>query len=549
MTATDTARRRPASDAPPARTAVSAVRGLSPTVLGFLVPALIAALGGLMRFFRLGTPDTLIFDETYYVKEGWSLTQFGHEREWPEDPNAAFEAGDPSGVLETGDFVVHPPLGKWLIGWGIELFGQDDSFSWRFAAAFIGMLSIFVVGVVAWRMFGSVWLGAIASLLLAIDGEHIVHSRTSLLDIFLMFFVLVAFGLLVEDRIRTRRRIDRALAAAGGGAPPGALRTHLGARAAWFMPSAWGPSLGTRPYRLAAGLALGCAMGVKWSGIYALAVFGLLTVAWDWGHRRRMGVRHPWRAALLKDAFPAFMSLVPVAFVVYVASWTGWIVTRGGYYRDWAEVNSGWWDVLPGWLPSLAKYHQAAYDFHVGLSSEHTYMSNPWGWIVQWRPTSFYYQTAGPGEHGCTVEQCSAAVTSVGNPVIWGLAPVAVLVLVFAWVLRRDWRAGALLATLVATWGPWFMYQERTIFTFYTIVMVPFTVLALTYALGLLWGRRPDVGATAAEAPTALRSRRLAVGLVLALAVMACAFFWPVWTATYIPREAWELRMWNPTWV
>ncbi|HLS33768.1 MAG TPA: phospholipid carrier-dependent glycosyltransferase, partial [Brevibacterium sp.] len=245
---------------------MSAVRGLSPTVLGFLVPALIAALGGLMRFFRLGTPDTLIFDETYYVKEGWSLTQFGHEREWPEDPNAAFEAGDPSGVLETGDFVVHPPLGKWLIGWGIELFGQDDSFSWRFAAAFIGMLSIFVVGVVAWRMFGSVWLGAIASLLLAIDGEHIVHSRTSLLDIFLMFFVLVAFGLLVEDRIRTRRRIDRALAAAGGGAPPGALRTHLGARAAWFMPSAWGPSLGTRPYRLAAGLALGCAMGVKWSG-------------------------------------------------------------------------------------------------------------------------------------------------------------------------------------------------------------------------------------------------------------------------------------------
>ena len=54
---------------------------------------------------------------------------------------------------------------------------------------------------------------------------------------------------------------------------------------------------------------------------------------------------------------------------------------------------------------------------------------------------------------------------------------------------------------------------------------------------------------TAAEAPTALRTRRLAVGLVLALAVLACAFFWPVWTGTYIPREAWELRMWNATWV
>ncbi|WP_019158020.1 dolichyl-phosphate-mannose--protein mannosyltransferase [Brevibacterium senegalense] len=540
MTATPTDRREPSASAQQPALQALAVR-FPPSVLGWLLPALIAAVGGILRFIRLGEPGTLIFDETYYVKEGWSLTQFGYEREWPEEPNPAFEAGDPWGVLETGDFIVHPPLGKWMIGAGIQLFGQDSSMGWRFAAAVVGTLSILIVGLIAWRMFRSAWLAAIASLLLAVDGEHLVHSRTSLLDVFLMFFVLLAFWLLIEDRVRTRSRIEAGLDAAGLGAPPGRLGAVMGARPAWFLPAAWGPSLGTRPYRLAAGLALGCAMGVKWSGLYALAVFGLLTVAWDWGHRRRMGVRKPWLAALLKDAPPAFVSLVPVALVVYVASWTGWIVTRGGYYRDWAETNSGWWDFLPDWIPSLAKYHRAAYDFHVGLASEHTYMSNPWGWIVQWRPTSFYYQTAEQGQHGCAVEQCSAAITSVGNPVIWGLAPVAVLLLVFAWLLRRDWRAGALLAALIATWGPWFTYQERTIFTFYTIVMVPFVVLALTYGLGLVWGR-------AGQGP-ALRARRVGVGVVLALAVLAFAFFWPVWTATYIPRDAWQLRMWNPTWI
>jgi dolichyl-phosphate-mannose--protein O-mannosyl transferase len=46
-----------------------------------------------------------------------------------------------------------------------------------------------------------------------------------------------------------------------------------------------------------------------------------------------------------------------------------------------------------------------------------------------------------------------------------------------------------------------------------------------------------------------LQTRRIAVGVVLALAVLAFAFFWPVWTATYIPYEAWQLRMWNPTWI
>src|SRR5699024_1240745 len=165
------------------------------------------------------------------------------------------------------------------------------------------------------------------------------------------------------------------------------------------------------------------------------------------------------------------------------------------------------------------------------------------------------YRTAGPGEHGCAVAQCFAAITSVGNPVIWGLAPLAVIVLAFAWALRRDWRAGALLATLLATWGPWVTYHAPPIFSSYTIVMVPFTVLALTYSLGLVWGRSAgrgsdrDSAAVRRHSPSGLQARRLAVGLVRALAVLAFGFFWPVWTATYIPREAWELRMWNPTWI
>ncbi|MGO1440564.1 MAG: phospholipid carrier-dependent glycosyltransferase, partial [Brevibacterium yomogidense] len=78
MTATPTSL-RPAHAPAPARSSATATamrRYLTPTVLGWLVPALIAAVGGMMRFFRLGHPNTLIFDETYYVKEGWSLANF-----------------------------------------------------------------------------------------------------------------------------------------------------------------------------------------------------------------------------------------------------------------------------------------------------------------------------------------------------------------------------------------------------------------------------------------------------------------------------------------
>src|SRR5699024_6232470 len=141
------------------------------------------------------------------------------------------------------------------------------------------------------------------------------------------------------------------------------------------------------------------------------------------------------------------------------------------------------------------------------LDSEHPYMSNPWGWIVQWRPTSFYYESYGHGDMGCVADKCSSAITSVGNPVIWGLAPLAILVCLVVWIIRRDVRPAVILAGLAATWLPWFAYQERTTFTFYTIVMVPFVVLALTYCLTLLWGRaRASAPPEAPPRPSGLRS-------------------------------------------
>ena len=56
-------------------------------------------------------------------------------------------------------------------------------------------------------MTRSTLLGCVAGLLLALDGLELVMSRTALLDIFVMFWVLAAFGSLVVDRDRSRARI------------------------------------------------------------------------------------------------------------------------------------------------------------------------------------------------------------------------------------------------------------------------------------------------------------------------------------------------------
>lgn len=516
---------------------------LSLRLWGWLLPLLAAVVGGILRFVRLGEPRELVFDETYYVKDAYSYLQSGYERAWPEDANDSFNAGIPDVLLTGPEYVVHPPVGKWMIAAGMALFGSDNGFGWRFAAALTGTLTVLLVGLIAARLFRSPLLGGIAGLLLAVDGHHLVLSRTSLLDVFLTFWVAAAFGALLLDRDDGRRRLARALSARLEAAPTTPAGPAPSAALSSGQRLLYGPWLLWRPWRLAAGILLGLAVGTKWSALAFVAVFGLMTVLWDVGARRTAGIRRWKTAGLLRDGVPAFLTLIPAAALTYLATWTGWFRSTDAYGRNWAQENpSEAWGWLPQSLRSLAEYHRSAYAFHTGLSSEHSYESGPWEWLFMLRPTLFYYDSPEPGANGCVWDSCSAAVTSVGNPLIWWAGALSLLVLLFHWIGRRDWRAGAVLAGLAAGYLPWFAYPERTTFFFYSVSFEPFLILALVYVLGLALGGR-----------TADRTRRVsgatAVGVFLLAAVLLSAFFLPVWTGETIPYSDWRLRMWMPSWI
>ena len=137
-----------------------------------------------------------------------------------------------------------------MIAGGEWLFGPASSTGWRFAAALCGTLSILMLGRIAYRLFGSALLGTTAAGLLALDGQHLVHSRTGILDIFVMFWAVAAFGALLVDRDHSRAR----LAAWAARRSPGDPRPRFG------------PWLGLRPWRIAGVVALALCTGVKWSG-------------------------------------------------------------------------------------------------------------------------------------------------------------------------------------------------------------------------------------------------------------------------------------------
>ncbi|MCH0564282.1 MULTISPECIES: dolichyl-phosphate-mannose--protein mannosyltransferase [unclassified Streptomyces] len=503
-------------------------------------PLLVTLLAGVLRFWNLGSPHAVIFDETYYAKDAWAIVHHGFEVNWDKDVNKLIlDSGGHVTLPSDAAYVVHPPVGKYVIGLGELMFGFNP-FGWRFMTALLGTLSVLLLCRIGRRLFRSTFLGCMAGALMAVDGLHFVMSRTSLLDGVLMFFVLAAFGCLLVDRDRARERLAAALPVDEDG------RVRPDAQVADTV------FLGWRPWRWAAGLMLGLAIGTKWNGLYILAAFAVMAVVWDVGARKVAGARHPYTAVARHDLGIAFVATVPVAIVTYITSWIGWILSptdgSGGYYRNWAVTDgrhSGWSWLFPDWWRSLWHYEHEVYEFHVNLHSPHTYQSNPWSWIVLGRPVSYFYESPAPGKDGCPVdagEKCAREVLAIGTPLLWWAACFALLYVLWRWAFRRDWRAGAIACGVAAGYLPWFLYQDRTIFLFYAVVFVPFLCLAVAMMIGAIVGP-----------PGTSDTRRVAgaagAGMLVLLIAWNFVYFWPLYTGTAIPIDQWRSRMWLDTWV
>jgi dolichyl-phosphate-mannose--protein O-mannosyl transferase len=460
----------------------------------------VTVLAGFLRFFNLGYPKVLVFDETYYVKDAWTLWNKGFEASWPANPNPDFVAGKTHEFLSQASFVVHPPLGKWLIALPMGLFGAEHSWTWRLTVALIGTAAVLLLMLVAKRLTGSQSFAVLAGLLMAIDGHAIVLSRIALLDGILMSFVLLAFYFLLLDRDQSRLKYQ--------------LQAITGKAAI----------IRFRPWLIACAAALGLATAVKWSGLYFALFFGLYVVVSEALLRRRLGQKFWFADGIIGQGVANLVLMLPVYAVVYVANWLGWILTSGG----WDRTAKG------TWIESLIYYHQQIYNFHVGLHTPHNYASNPLTWLFLGRPVALWYEASDcpPNPNGC-----SAALQAIGNPFIWWGAFAALLWLVFRFVQnirekRMDNTIGLILLGVAAGYLPWLLYMGRTVFQFYAIAFEPFLILGLVYALRSAW-----------YAGVGTHWRR-AIPIYLISVVLVSVFFLNLWWGFVTPYWYWYSHMW-----
>ena len=393
------------------------------------------------RLWRLDTPKGYIFDEIYYAKNAYSLISSGVEL-------------DQQGGSE---FVVHPPFGKWLIGIGIRLFGNNE-FGWRSSSALFGSASVLLIYLIAKRLFKSEFLALSAALLMAVDGLSLVMSRVALLDIFLMFFILLTFYFLLKENY-------------------------------WLS-----------------GVAIGLGLSTKWSAAFLIPVLLLLTLK----------IKEINLSQILKRV--GQFVFLPMA--IYFTSWIGWFISDKGWAR-----NSGSNPIV-----SLWNYHLEILNFHTNLVEKHSYSANPWSWLVLGRPTSFYYESG----DSCGTAECAQEILAMGTPLLWWSAIIAVAITIGFYINTSNRSAEIVLAGFAGTYLPWFIFQDRTMFYFYSITTLPFLILALIYCFDLLlkYGNYQRV-----------------IMLFIFVVAVNFIYFLPIYIGIEIPYSQWLSRMWLPSWI
>lgn len=463
-----------------------------------------------LRFWHLGDPLTLVFDEVYYVPFALDYLQ-----------------GTPS-------FDAHPPLAKYLIALGLWIA--------QWPAAWLGWPTVDVKGALV-SPLAFRWLNAIAGATVPVllAGLAFSLSRGCLPQRRRTFALLAGLlmtmeGLtLVESRLALINIYGLALGLLGQWAWIRAGRSQ--------HPSRW---------RWLAGVALGAAINVKWN--WAGLWLGL--VLWEMGfnqssnsitsaHKPNLvgangyspsqpaamptGFRANNRLPLRMDSTwrrrVAYLGIVPLA--TYVVLWLPHLMLTG---------------------ESLMEIHQRLWSTHqsIGANGSHAYCS-PWhSWPLMVRPVAYFFERT---------EGTATTIHAMGNPVLWWLSTAAMLALALGWLGRqivanpesaKTPRRGTaccapttnaivafILINYLTNWLPWALVSRCTFF-YHAMGIATFGTLGLAWLMAQWWQ-------TPHDRPLAL--------LLLGAIALSFWFWLPLYLGLPLSPAALQHRWLLPGWI
>ncbi|HUY27996.1 MAG TPA: phospholipid carrier-dependent glycosyltransferase [Candidatus Binataceae bacterium] len=452
-----------------------------------IIAALLAAAVA-TRFWHLGHPPEIVFDEVHFV--GQARNYLHGERFL--DP--------------------HPPLAKLVIALGIWLFG-DHSWGWRAGNACVGTALVGITYLLGRRMTRSRLAGALGASAVLLDGMFLVDSRVAVIDI--VYLTLAAISYLVLFRI-----FDT----------PG-----IAARRRWLV---------------MLGIALGLCVGSKLliPAVTFLLVMGFLVwvLATEPSQTRR---DRRITGAILLTGGVASICYIATFLPHYYLGWWGGIQDLFQYYKDIIgyeqsvstathPYSSKWWS-WPLMLRPIAYWQ----DFpKVGKVSTIWGGGNP---ILWWGALTAITITAVDAVERPRLERSFLVIGYLGYLAIW--IPIGRTLFLYHYMGSVYLGYVALGWILAQCWND---YAEPWVHLALLFTLTPAFILGLGWGIGapavlVLFGLyiviayQVSLGRAEPSHPG-----RYVCAMFCATAIVLFVYYFPIWTGAPIERAGYYSRMW-----
>jgi len=318
--------------------------------------------------------------------------------------------------------ISHPPLGKLIISIGIALFGLTP-FGWRFMGTLFGVLMLPIMYVFAKKLFGGRAAPACCSVMLAAEFMHFTQTRIATIDTYGVFFILLMYLFMF---------------------------LWLTEQKQWQL--------------FLCGLSFGLGAASKWICLYAGAGLGVLWALYWLIFGRKKGFK-----AFLKNSLWCVLFFVVIPCIIYYVSYYPYGVARGlhgmgsFFTKEYAQT--------------VLSNQEFMFSYHSGVEATHPYSSMWYQWLLNIRPILYYLTYLEEGTR--------SSFGAFMNPAICWAGLLALFVLLYTAIARRDKKAAFLLLAYLAQLLPW-VFVPRLTFAYHYFPCSVFLILSLGYVMELI---------------------------------------------------------------
>lgn len=383
-----------------------------------------------VRFFNIDNVRSLIFDEKYYVKDGYSVLKYGYEKQWLDGygdtgktyweklmlvNNEQFVSGDYN-IANDDYWSAHPPLGKIFIALGMLVGGYDNPAGWRLASVVAGTVIAGLTMVAAFMLFRKHSVAILAGVMVGSDGMMVAMSRVGYLDIFQTMLLLASFVVV--------------------------LKYLQNSNVGWLYVAA---------------VFAGFAMGVKWSTFYFILLGLTALTVWHFSkYNKKYGRVKVWH----------YVGAGFVSIVAYFSTWVLWLATYA------STVSTTLW----GKISLLISEHFRMIDVLSGATGKIINNTNFVEWMMVSRPSLIFYEK--------TSNTTGSIIATMPNLVFWFTAVAALTFFTIKSLTPKtnnNYNTIPLLIIILSLWLPWVFQNDRITFQYYSSAFTPYLYILGAY--------------------------------------------------------------------